>query len=61
MTQSPLLIALFLAIGVGALLQVVFDIGSMIHRSGVIRSVPNFAAFGIGLVVMYATDLLITL
>lgn len=61
MTQSPLLIALFLAIGVGALLQVVFDIGDLIHGSGSIRSASNLAGFGIGLVVMYATDLLVTL
>jgi zinc transporter ZupT len=61
MTQSPLLIALFLAVGVGALLQVIFDIGDMIHRSGSIRSAPNLAGFGVGLLVMYATGLLITL
>jgi ZIP family zinc transporter len=61
MTQSPLLIALFLAIGVGALLQVIFDIGDMIHGDGSIRSAPNLVGFGIGLVVMYATDLLIVL
>ncbi|AFK21068.1 metal transporter (plasmid) [Haloferax mediterranei ATCC 33500] len=61
MTQSPLLIALFLAIGVGALLQVVFDIGDIINGSGSLRSAPNLAGFGIGLVVMYATDLLVTL
>lgn len=60
-TQSPLIIALFLAIGVGALLQVVFDIGEMIRGSGTIRSTPNLMAFGVGLVVMYATDLLIVL
>jgi len=61
MTRSPLLIALFLAIGVGALLQVVFDIGDIIHGSGSLRAAPNLAAFGVGLVVMYATDLLVTL
>ncbi len=61
LTQSPLLIALFLAIGVGALLQVVFDIGELIQDAGSLRSVPNLAGFGIGLIVMYATDLLITL
>ncbi|WP_330631703.1 ZIP family metal transporter [Halocatena halophila] len=61
LTQSPLLIALFLAIGVGALLQVVFDIGALIQDAGSLRSAPNLAGFGIGLIVMYATDLLITL
>lgn len=61
LTQSPTVIALFLAIGVGALLQVVFDIGDMIKQSGSLRSAPNLLAFGIGLVVMYATDLLVVL
>jgi zinc transporter ZupT len=60
-TQSPLLIALFLAIGVGALLPVVFDIGGIVHGSGSLRSAPNLAGFGVGLVVMYATDLPVTL
>jgi len=61
LTQSPTLAALFLAIGVGALLQVVFDIGALVHRRGSIQRVPNLLAFGVGLVVMYATDLLIVL
>ncbi|WP_435348880.1 ZIP family metal transporter [Haloarchaeobius sp. HRN-SO-5] len=61
LTQSPTVIALFLAIGVGALLQVVFDIGDIVARSGSIRAAPNLAAFGVGLVVMYATDLLVVI
>lgn len=61
MTQSPLLIALFLAIGVGALLQVIFDIGDIITDAGRLRAAPNVVAFGVGLAVMYATDLLVTL
>jgi len=60
-TQSPILSALFLAIGVGALLQVVFDIGDLVRSSGSLRAAPNLAGFGIGLFVMYATDLLIVL
>ena len=60
-TQSPTLAALFLAIGVGALLQVVFDIGSIVAETGRIRAAPNLLGFGLGLVVMYVTDLLIVL
>ncbi|WP_254533895.1 ZIP family metal transporter [Natrinema gelatinilyticum] len=56
-TQSPLLNTLFLAIGVGALLQVVFDIGDIVRRTGSIRSAPNMMGFAIGLVFMYATGL----
>ena len=61
LTQSPTLSALFLAIGVGALLQVVFDIGDLVRASGSLRAAPTLAGFGIGLLVMYATDLLIVL
>jgi ZIP family zinc transporter len=56
--QSPLVTTLFLAVGVGALLQVVFDIGDIIRRSGSIRSAPNMVAFVIGLAFMYGTGLL---
>lgn len=58
LTQSPLLTALFLAVGVGALLQVVFDIGDIVRRSGSLRSAPNLLAFVLGLVIMYATGLI---
>lgn len=57
-SQSPLVTTLFLAVGVGALLQVVFDIGDIVRRSGSIRSAPNMLAFAIGLVFMYGTGLL---
>lgn len=61
LTQSPTLAALFLAIGVGALLQVIVDIGELVERTGSIRRVSNLLAFGIGLVVMYVTDLFVVL
>ncbi|MGN8218908.1 hypothetical protein ACTG0T_11260 [Halococcus morrhuae DSM 1307] len=48
---------LFLAIGIGALLQVVVDIVDMVRRSGSIRSAPNMLGFAIGLVFMYGTSL----
>jgi len=61
MTRSPLLVALFLAVGVGALLQVLVDVGDIVRASGSLRSAPNLAGFGVGLLVMYATDLLVTI
>lgn len=59
--HSPLLAALFLAIGVGALIQVIFDIGGLVQRKGTLMSATNLSGFFVGLLVMYATDLLITL
>ncbi len=61
LTQSPTLAAFFLAIGVGALLQVVVDIGELVHRTGTIRAARTMLGFGLGLVVMFGTDLLIVL
>lgn len=61
LTQSPTLSALFLAVGVGALLQVVFDIGGLVRSKGELRAVPNLLGFGVGFVVMYATDLLVVI
>jgi zinc transporter ZupT len=58
---SPTLGALFLAIGVGAILQVNWEIAGMVRRSGRLGSATNLLAFLAGLVVMYATDLLVTL
>ncbi|WP_256686607.1 ZIP family metal transporter [Halococcus qingdaonensis] len=58
LSQSPLLSTLFLAIGIGALLQVVVDIVDMVRRSGSIRSAPNMLGFAIGLVFMYGTSLI---
>jgi len=58
---SPTLGALFLAIGVGAILQVDWEIAGMVRRSGRLGSATNLLAFLAGLVVMYATDLLVTL
>jgi len=58
---SPTLGALFLAVGVGAILQVCWEIGGMVRRDGRLGSATNLLAFFAGLVVMYATDLLVTL
>mgnify|MGYP000082528779 FL=1 len=58
---SPTLGALFLAVGVGAILQVDWEIAGMVRRSGRLGSATNLLAFLAGLVVMYATDLFVTL
>ncbi|WP_338728958.1 metal transporter [Haladaptatus sp. DJG-WS-42] len=58
---SPTLGALFLAIGVGAILQVVWEIGGLISRNGQLGSSLNLLGFLAGLVLMYATDLLVVL
>ncbi|MFB6308848.1 MAG: ZIP family metal transporter [Haloarculaceae archaeon] len=58
---SPTLGALFLAIGVGAILQVNWEIAGMVRERGRLGTATNLAGFLVGLVVMYATDLLIAL
>ncbi|MBX0324013.1 metal transporter [Halomicroarcula sp. F13] len=58
---SPTLGALFLAIGVGAILQVNWEIGRMVRRRGSLVTPANLLAFFAGLAVMYATDLLVAL
>ena len=58
---SPTLGAFFLAIGVGALLQVVLDIGGLIRRNGSVTAATNLLGALAGLVVMYVTDLLVVL
>jgi ZIP family zinc transporter len=58
---SPLLGTFFLAIGVGAILQVDWDIAQMIRRQRRLGTALNALGFLGGLVVMYATDLLVTL
>jgi zinc transporter ZupT len=58
---SPTLGALFLAVGVGAILQVVWEIGGLIRTTGRLASRTNLLAAGGGLGVMYATDLLVVL
>ena len=58
---SPTLGALFLAIGVGAILQVNWEIGTMIRETGRLGTATNILAFLAGFVVMYVTDLLVVL
>jgi zinc transporter ZupT len=58
---SPTLGAFFLAIGVGAILQVDWEIASMIRDRGELGTASNILAALIGFALMYATDLLVTL
>jgi zinc transporter ZupT len=58
---SPTLGALFLAVGVGAILQVEWEMASMIRRDGQLVTATNLLGFLTGLLVMYATDLLVGL
>jgi hypothetical protein len=58
---SPALGALFSAVGVGAILQVNWEIASLVRRRGRLATVPNLLAALAGLAVMYATDLLVAL
>ncbi|MDY6817186.1 MAG: metal transporter [Halobacteriales archaeon] len=62
LAYSPTVGALFLAIGVGAILQVDWEIAGMVRNAGGrVASATNLLAFFIGLVIMYATDLLVGL
>ncbi|AXG10273.1 ZIP family metal transporter [Haloplanus rubicundus] len=61
LAYSPTLGALFLAIGVGAILQVVWELRGMIGRRGRAGTALNLVTFLVGLVVMYATDLFVAL
>jgi ZIP family zinc transporter len=58
---SPTLGALFLAIGVGAIAQVVIDLLGMIRQRGDLSSIPVLLGLLAGLLVMYATGLLVAL
>jgi zinc transporter ZupT len=58
---SPTLGAFFLAVGVGAIVQVDWEIAAMIREEGRLASPANLVAFLAGFAVMYATDLLVAL
>ena len=58
---SPTLGAFFLAIGVGAILQVDWEIASMVRRRGRLATPTNLLALLAGLAVMYVTDLFVAL
>jgi zinc transporter ZupT len=58
---SPTLGALFLAIGVGAIIQVDWEIARMVRRKGRLATGTNILGFLAGFLLMYATDLLVAL
>ena len=61
LAYSPTLGAFFLAIGVGAILQVIWELRGLVAREGRVGTATNLLAFLGGLVVMYATDLLVVI
>jgi len=61
---SPLLSAVFLAVGAGAIMQVIYEVGRMLLRDSLRRKVPALSATNLGgltagIAVMYATALLV--
>ncbi len=50
---------LFLALGVGAILQVLYQVGKYLTRDGSLFSAPNLAGFAAGFLVMFSTGLLV--
>lgn len=62
LAYSPTIGAFFLALGVGAILQVDWEIVRMVRDAGGrVVSATNLLAFLVGLVIMYVTDLFVTL
>jgi len=62
LAYSPTLGTLFLAIGVGAIIQVIWELAKLVDREGgTATSALNIVAFGVGIVVMYATDILVAI
>jgi zinc transporter ZupT len=61
LAYSPTLGSFFLAVGVGAILQVIWELRGLVAREGRVGTATNLLAFLGGLVVMYATDLLVVL
>ncbi|WP_265107889.1 ZIP family metal transporter [Halosolutus halophilus] len=62
LAYSPTIGAFFLAIGVGAILQVDWEIARMVRAAGGrVGSAANLLAFLVGFGVMYATDLFVAL
>jgi len=62
LAYSPTIGAFFLAIGVGAILQVDWEIARMVRdASGRVASATNLLAFLFGLAIMYVTDLFVVL
>ena len=50
---------LFLALGTGAILQVLYQVGKYLTRASSLFSAPNLAGFAAGFLVMFSTGLLV--
>jgi len=62
LAYSPMLGAFFLALGVGAILQVDWEIAGMVRgQGGRVASATNLLAFLVGFVIMYVTDIFVVL
>lgn len=62
LSVSPVVGAVFLGVGVGAILQVVGELVGMAQADGMKIGTPsNLVAFGVGAVIMYATGLFVAL
>jgi zinc transporter ZupT len=62
LAYSPTVGAFFLAVGVGAILQVDWEIARLVRDAGGrVASATNLLAFLVGFGIMYATDLLVAL
>jgi zinc transporter, ZIP family len=64
-TYSPLLSAIFLAVGAGAILQVIYEVTRLLLKDSArakepVLSVPNLGGLTAGIAVMYATALLVS-
>lgn len=59
LAYSPVLAVLFLAIGAGAIVQVVWEIGKLLQRSGRIGEPLNALGFAAGVALMYLTGLFV--
>jgi zinc transporter ZupT len=61
---SPFLAVLFLSVGAGAILQVIYEVGKMLWRDAERQGMPavswvNFAALTAGVLIMYVTAFLV--
>lgn len=64
-TYSPIVAAVFLAVGAGAILQVIYEVGRILLKDSVraekaALSFPNLAGLTAGIAIMYSTALLVS-
>lgn len=64
-TYSPIVAAVFMAVGAGAILQVIYEVGRILLKDSVraekaALSFPNLAGLTAGIAIMYSTALLVS-